>query len=437
MIINRRQLIGTGIGAGAALALPRLALAQGKPFAGTTINVLLPQGAQFRAQEKRFSQFEALTGIKAAYNYVPYGQLRDKITTEGVAGSSAFDIVCYQDSWGPGLAIYLQPIDDWLKRDGINMDRYPQAYKQGSQMEGKTLGLPVRGHPQMLFYRKDLLDQAGVQPPKSWDELVTVADAVQKKSGIAGVAMYYGKGNGGQNLFLWLNHLWGAGGDIFTPDFKTTRFNEPAGVEATQRYLDYLLKHKVAAPGSVQFVEADAVNSVAQGNSAMVMVWWWVYPQLTGSQSTLKPEQVAFAPMPRYAPDKPASYALSLPFAVSANSKNKDAAWEFMKWVSSPELEVACATDKSDKDTADIVVTHKSSFVDPKVNEVNNGLHRVAAQSLEGSRIMPQLKEWPQIAAVLENTISELATGAKPVKAGLDAAAQEADRILRRAGRRS
>jgi multiple sugar transport system substrate-binding protein len=61
----------------------------------------------------------------------------------------------------------------------------------------------------------------------------------------------------------------------------------------------------------------------------------------------------------------------------------------------------------------------------------------VAAQSLEGSRIMPQLKEWPQIAAVLENTISELATGSKPVKAGLDAAAQEADRILRRAGRRS
>jgi multiple sugar transport system substrate-binding protein len=46
------------------------------------------------------------------------------------------------------------------------------------------------------------------------------------------------------------------------------------------------------------------------------------------------------------------------------------------------------------------------------------------------------LKEWPQIAAVLENTISELATGSKPVKAGLDSAAQEADRILRRAGTR-
>jgi multiple sugar transport system substrate-binding protein len=186
----------------------------------------------------------------------------------------------------------------------------------------------------------------------------------------------------------------------------------------------------------VQFLEQDAVNSVAQGNSAMVMVWWWVYSVLTGSTSTLKPEQVGFASMPTYPSGKPATYALSLPFAVSALSGKKDAAWEFMKWVSAPALEVAIATDKSSKDTADIVVTHKASFQDPKVNEANAGLHRVAGQSLEGSRIMPQLKEWPQIAAILENTISELATGSKPVKAGLDGAASEIDRLLRRAGYR-
>jgi multiple sugar transport system substrate-binding protein len=249
--------------------------------------------------------------------------------------------------------------------------------------------------------------------------------------------MYYGKGNGQQNLFLWLNHLWGKGSDIFADNYKSTRFNDAAGVEATQQYLDLLLKHKVAAPGSVQFVEGDAVNSMAQGNSAMVMVWWWVYSVLTGSKSTLKPEQVGFAPMPQFPGAKPVSYAISLPVAVSKLSTKKDAAWEFMKWVSSPELEVACAIDKSNPDTADIVVTHKSSFTDPKVNEANFGLHRVAAQSLEGSRVMPQIKEWPQIASVLENTISELATGSKPVKAGLDGAAQEIDRILRRAGRRT
>jgi len=438
-MISRRQFLNYGLGATAAMGFGSPAFAQlkeGKPFAGTTVNILLPQASQFRAHEKRLGDFEEKTGIKAVYTYIPYGQVRDKITTEAVAGSSAFDVVCYQDSWGPSLSLYLEPIDAMLAADGVDMNSYPQAYRLGSQIDGKTYGLPIRGHPQMLFYRKDLFEQAGVQPPKTWDEVVTVADAVQKKSGIAGLAMYYGKGNGQQNLFLWLNYLWGRGGEIFSDDYSETRFNDEVGVAATQQYLDLLLKHKVAAPGSVQFVEGDAVNSVAQGNSAMVMVWWWVYSVLTGDKSTLKPEQVGFAPMPKYADGKPVSYALSLPFAVSALSKQKEAAWEFMKWVSRPALEQECAIDKSDPNTSDIVVTHTESFLDPKVNEANHGLHKVAAESLEGSRILPQLKEWPQIASVLENKMSELASGTQPVKEGLDLAAADIDRILRRAGYR-
>ncbi|WP_210338734.1 sugar ABC transporter substrate-binding protein [Ensifer sp. ENS06] len=442
-MISRRNFTQLGLASSMAAAFglspgrTAAALLEGKPFAGTTINVMLPQSSQFRAHERRLSAFEELTGIKAVYTYVPYGQVRDKITTEAVAGSSEYDVVCYQDTWGPSLSIYLQPLDEMLKRDGIDMDRYPQAYKLGSQIDGVTYGLPVRGHPQMLFYRKDLFEAAGVKPPTTWDEVAAAGAAIQSANpDVSGVAMYYGKGNGQQNLFLWLNHLWGKGGDIFSPDFKESRFTDPAAVEATQMYLDLLLKQKVAAPGSVQFVEGDAVNSVSQGKSAMVMVWWWVYSVLTGEKSTLKPEQVGFAPMPQFAGSTPVSYALSLPFAVSSLSQKKDAAWEFMKWVSTPELEIECAIDKSDPKTSDIVVTHSKSFLDEKVNKANHGLHKVAAQSLEGSRIMPQLKEWPQIAVTLENMISELATGSRPVKDGLDQAAQDIDRILRRAGYR-
>lgn len=428
---------GTALGSTLGAQLAFAQTAPGKPHAGKTLNALMPVASQFRAQEKRLAQFEERTGIKVTYTYTPYGQLRDKITTEGVGGSRAFDIICYQDSWGPSIAQFLHPINDMLSKDGISMDRYPQAYAQGSGFDGKIYGLPIRGHPQLLFYRKDLFDAAGLQPPKTWDEVVSAGRAIQEKNpNVAGLAMYYGKGNGAQNLFLWLNHLWGRGGDIFADNFARTRFNEPAAVEATQQYLDYLLKHKVAAPGSVQFVEADAVNSVSQGNSAMVMVWWWVYATLTGAQSRLKPEQVGFAPMPQMPGGRPVSYAISLPYAISANSGQKEAAFEFLKWVGSPELEVDIASDKSDPNTADIVVTHTASFANERVNAANNGLHRVAARSLEGSRIMPQLREWPQIASVLENTISELATGAKPVKAGLDDAAAEVDRLLRRAGYR-
>lgn len=441
-MIRRRDLLAAT--AGGALTGPGLlsparaqAVRADRPFAGQAVNVLLPVASQFRAHERRLPELERLTGIRASFTYVPYGQLRDRITTEAVAGGGAFDVICFQDSWGPSLATYMAPIDDWLRRDGISMDRYPQAYKLGSQVEGRTYGLPIRGHPQMLFYRRDLLEAAGVAPPTTWDEVVTASNAVQQRNpNVSGIAMYYGKGNGQQNLFLWLNHLWGRGGDVLTSDERGVRFNEEAGVQATQQYLDYLLRHRVAAPGSVQFVEGDAVNSVAQGNSAMVVVWWWVYSVLTGAQSRLTREQVGFAPVPQMAGGRPVSYAISLPFAISAGSQRKEAAWEFMKWISAPEQEVAVATDKSDPNLADIVVTHTSSFTNEAVNAANGGLHRVAARSLEGSRIMPQTRDWPQIATTLENTLSELASARGQVKPALDNAARETERILRRSARR-
>lgn len=440
MVIDRRTLLAGSAALGTLAAAGGLRAQQhglraGKPFAGQTVNVLLPIASQFRGQQKHLAEFEALTGIKANYEYIPYGQLRDKIATEGVAGSSNYDVVCYQDSWGPSLAQYLQPVDEWLKRDGIDMARYPDAYVQSSSFEGKVYGLPVRSHPQLLFYRKDLLEKAGVAPPKTWDEVIAVAQKVQTPD-VSGLAMYYGKGNGAQNLFLWLNYLWGKGSDVLADAGRQVRFNDAAGVEATQMYLDLLLRHKVAAPGSVQFVEGDAVTSVAQGKSAMVMVWWWVYSVLTGPNSTLKPEQVGFAPMPSFPGAKAATFALTLPFAVSALSRRKDAAFEFLKWAGNPDLEVKVSTDKSDPNTADIVVTHKASFVNERVNAANFGLHREASKSLEGARIMPQLRDWPQMAEVLESTISQLATGSTPVKAGLDDAARQIDAIIRRSGRR-
>jgi multiple sugar transport system substrate-binding protein len=436
-MLRRRDLIaatGGGLLAGSAMAQ---GVRPGQPFAGQAVNVLLPVASQFRAHERRLADFERQTGIKAAFTYVPYGQLRDKITTEAVAGGGAFDVICYQDSWGPSLSNYMAPIDDMLRRDGISMDRYPQAYKLGSQVEGRTYGLPIRGHPQMLFYRRDLLEAAGVAPPTTWDEVITVSNAVQQRNpNVSGIAMYYGKGNGQQNLFLWLNHLWGRGGDVLTADERGARFNDEIGVQATQQYLDYLLRHRVAAPGSVQFVEGDAVNSVAQGNSAMVVVWWWVYSVLTGAQSRLTRDQVGFAPVPQMAGGQRVSYALSLPFAISSGSARKDAAWEFMKWVTMAEQEVAIAIDKSDPQLADIVVTHTASFDNEAVNAANGGLHRVAARSLVGSRIMPQTRDWPQVATVLENTLSELAAARGAVKPALDNAARETERILRRTARR-
>lgn len=442
--MKRRHFIeaaGAAAVAGAS-ALPAFAqttlpyaLKANKPHAGKTLNVLLPPASQFRAQEKRLAEFEKLSGIKVVYSYVPYGQLLDKITTEAVAGNGAYDVIAYQDSWLAALSGYFEPIDTVVKADALDLARYPKVFSAASVYEGRNYGLPVRAHPQLFFYRKDLYAQAGATVPRTWQEMIASSKLVQEKTAVPGVAMDYVKGSGFQNLWLWFNCLWGHGSDLLDAGGKP-RFNDAAGVLATQTYVDVLIKHKVANPGSTQFNEYDMVNSMAQGASASMMVWWWTYSVLTGARSKLKAEQVGFAPMVRFEDGTSPTVAVIMPFGISRQSRQKEAAWEFMKWVTNPELEHAIVTDKSDPATADIVATHIATLADEKVNQANFGLPAVALKSLDGARGLPKLVVWPQVASVLETAISEMVSNGKPVKATLDDAARQVERITQRAGGR-
>lgn len=439
MRISRRTFLGSSAAAslfavtgqrGFAQSAP-YALKPGKPYAGTTVNIMLPNAGQYRAQKKRLAQLEELTGITAVHNYVPYGQLLDKITAEAVAGSDAYDLVTYQDTWGPSLSPYLEPLDALVAADGVDMKDYPQVFVDCSTYKGTLYGLPVRAQAQLLFYRKDLFEQAGVQPPKTMDELVAAGKAVQEKTGVSGIAMDYGKGNGFQNLFSWMNFMYGHEASLLDAQSKVA-FNNEKGVAATTAYLAPLLQDKIANPGSIQFVEGDKVSSFAQGNTAMVMVWWWGYSTLVGSRSTLKPEQVGFVAVPGFGNGTKSAIGQCMPFAVSKLSKKKEAAFEVLKWMANPDLEIAVATDKSDPDTNEIIVVHSSSLQNADVNKANNGLQAVGYESLQVARAMPMMKTWPQVASILEATISDLAAKGGDIKASLDAAAVQVQRIVDR-----
>lgn len=440
MAFNRRVFMGT-VAAAAVLAGTRGVWAQdaaeafklkpGKPYAGTTVNIMLPNAAQFRAQAKRLDQLKELTGIEVVHSYVPYGQLLDKITAEAIAGNDTYDLVTYQDTWGPALTPYLEPLNERVAADGFDLTSYPPVFVDCSSYKDTLYGLPVRAQAQLLFYRKDLFEQAGVEPPKTMDELVEVGRKVQEATGVSGIAMDYGKGNGYQNLFSWMNYMRGHGAELLDAEGKVA-FNSEAGVAATRDYLAPLLEHKIANPGSVQFVEGDKVSSFAEGNSAMVSVWWWGYTRLTGETSKLTPEQVGFVAVPGFGNGTNSSIGQCMPFGIFNLSRNKDAAWEVLKWMASPQLEVDIATDKSDPDTDELIVVHKSSLLDADVNAANNGVQEVGYESLKVAGAMPMLKTWPQVASVLEATISDIAANGGDIKAKLDAAAAEVQRAVDR-----
>ncbi|MEC8284784.1 MAG: extracellular solute-binding protein, partial [SAR324 cluster bacterium] len=267
-----------------------------------------------------------------------------------------------------------------------------------------------------------------------WSDVVSAAKMIKEKEGIGGLACYYGADGNRQNLFIWLNYLWAAGGDVFDGQMKPA-WTTPAAIQATKDYIEMHTSNDICGEGAVSNVEQDARIQFSQGKAAMIPVWWWAYSGFYNpNQSTLTKEQVAFTGMPSYKGET-VTYAISMPFSISKHSKNQEASWEFLKWLSNPELDRRNAIEREVAGEAIVnnVVTHKQSLVDPEVNAANDNIQQAAAVSLANSDIMPQIPEWPEIGDLLSNAIQKASTGGN-VEELMAEAGKRAERILRRAG---
>jgi multiple sugar transport system substrate-binding protein len=412
-------------------------LLPGKPFAGTKLKFLIccQSAAQFFLLNQKSIGFTELTGIEVEWGNVPFGEFQTLTQQEGATGAGGWDLVTWVDVWGPGLFDTVEPLDAYIQRDGYDITDFPEAYlAPGRNKEGQTVGIPFRGHAFTLFYRKDLYDRLGLKVPTTWAELEANAKAIQDATGVAGLAPYYGV-SGGQNMFLWQSLLWSNGGDLFDDKWRPI-FNNEAGVEATQRYVDWLLVDKIAPPGAVDFNEQAAQADLSQGRSAHFIGWSWMYGNFINPTLTVTDVvgNVAFAPPPGWeGKGKPATYGYIWEVGIYKNSRNKDAAWEYLKWLTHPEIEKRVALDRTDPRFVNVVVVHKSNMADPEINKLSNGLQQNMLAILENARALPMLPEWLQIQAILEVAINEMANGA-PVKETLDTAAADVEALLAQAG---
>lgn len=407
-------------------------LRPGKPFEGTKLNILSVVTPQFDGLMLRDSEFTELTGIETEWTFIPFGSLQEKINAEGIAANGTYDVVNFLDSWGPPNQHWLKRLDGLMARDGIDMGRYPAAFARSAMFEGEVIGFPMRAHPQLMFYRKDLIDEA----PKTWDDVIRIGKELKETNpDVAPLALYYNNDGNRQNLFIWLNFLWASGAELFNSD-GSAAWTSDEGIQATKDYIALHTEHQVTNPNSLAFLEQDARQSFMQGKSAMIPVWWWAYSGFYNpDSSTLTKDQVGFAGMPSYNGNTE-TYAISMPFSISEYSKNQDAAWEFMKWLSNPNMDKANAIEREvgGKSIVNNVVTHITSLQDPEVNAANDGIQAAAWDSLKQSNIMPQIPEWPEIGDILSAAIAEAAAGGD-VGALMKDAAERADNVLKRAGK--
>ncbi len=323
--------------ASSASAKPGSSTAAGaKPYAGTTLRFLAANHPWTDAIKPLLPEFEQQTGIKV--NMEAYGedQLTQKLTTELTAGSSNVDVFMQrplqegrlfaQNKWYADLNTY-------VKDSGKTPSDYDIKDFQSGAMDSETVnnvltGVPIVVEQEVLYYRKDLLQQASLQVPKNFDELKSAAQKLTDKG--KGQYGFVARGQRSPAVTQFSSFLYSFGGNWENEQTHQATLNTPEAIDAF-KYYGGLLKD-YGPPGTENMSWPQAVAIFAQGKVALYTDSNAIYQNILDPSKSQVADKTGVATFPAGPKSNTMYNVPSWGLSIYANAPHKDAAWAFIGW---------------------------------------------------------------------------------------------------------
>lgn len=318
--------------------------------------------------------------------------LHDKFVTVATAKDPSADIVSMDVPYVPEFAAagWTIAVDDAL--GGGEREKFYKGTLDGATFNGKLYAVPWFNNGPGLFYRKDLLDKAGLQPPKTYDELLAACQKLQTPQ-IAGFIQQMPQSEGG--IINWMEYLWGYGGDLVDDKLNVIVDKGTAGVDSMQKLKDFIYKDKIM-PESVLALKLgqDATNIFATGGAVFLRIWYGNVSTLYDpKQSKLTTDQWGVTNLPSKDGTKPGPGCLGTwNLGVSTYSKHQKESVEAIKWLTSLEQQTARFLDNVN------LPARPAVFDNPQV-QAKYPYAKSAQSSLDNLKPRPVTPFWGQMSA--------------------------------------
>jgi multiple sugar transport system substrate-binding protein len=315
-------------------------------YAGTEITIVWEAGLQ-ALDPLNFSgpKWKELTGIDVSVVEVPTAEMFTKILQEHRAGTGAYDALNVIPSWMADLvrAGALEPLDDYVDQYGYReeLQEIAPVYRDNQMtVDGTIYGFPDDGDVFILYYRKDIFEENGLEPPKTWQEFAQICKQLTEKYG----PDMYGAGMFRQNpypQFLFQERFRVEGGKFFDAETMEATINDEVGVKVLTEMRE---ENSCMPPGVESWGFVENLAAFLAGDTAMT-VSWPPYGRWAAGYGTDE-EALAWVPKSQIAgkvgyalpPGGHPQLAAGFSLAVSASSANKEAAYLFIQWLNSQEI---------------------------------------------------------------------------------------------------
>jgi len=347
--------------------------------------------------------------VKVKVTAVPWDAAHDKITS-AMAANTTPDVSLVGTTWMGEFAAAggLDPTPSSIDKSAF----FPGSWDT-TVVNGTSYGVPWYVETRVIYYRKDLAEKAGVtSAPTSWDDLKNMAKAMMDKAGVKyGLNLQAGGTGSWQTLmpFVWQN-----GGGI-VDDSGTFTLDSQQNIDALKYYQSYFtdkISPTALDPGALE-------SGFIDGSIGAFVSGPWHIGILKDQGGDSFMSKVALATMPKE--EAGTSFTGGGDLVVFKNTKNRDAAWKFVEYLSQPDVQAKWYQTVSDLPAV------QSAWDDQSI--ANDQWLPTFRKQLQDAKSPPAIPNWEQIASAIDSETEKLCKSGEAPDAAAKAMQEQATSI--------
>jgi multiple sugar transport system substrate-binding protein len=291
---------------------------------------------------------------------------------------------------------------------------------------GDIYGVPLYLASGMLYYRKDLLEKYGFSPPETWEEMVEQAGRIVSEETKNNIEIYGFSGQFKQYEGLvcdMMEYILSNGGDVLNPETGKCMIAEKPAVEAVRFVRDRIIGN-IAPLGVLTYQEPESLALFIQGKAVFHRNWPYAWEVSNNPERSKIAGKVGVTKLPHFPSGRCYATLGGWQVGISNYSRNKDAAWTFVRFLTSERIQKLFALK------AGLAPTRKRLYDDPDILRTYPQFS-VMKDVFMTAYPRPRTPLYPAVSNVLQRYFSKaISDRTSDIEKEAEAASREIDRIL-------
>jgi multiple sugar transport system substrate-binding protein len=348
--------------------------------------------------------------------------VEDLYTSSFLLGDSPYDLIAMDVVWLPKFAAANWLIDLTDRIPEEELANFLPADLDGGRYEGRLYRLPYRTDAGMLYYRTDLLEEAGLEPPETFEDLLTASRTLQESGAATWGYVWQGRQYEGLAA-MFVEVLAGAGGFWINPDTLEVGLDQPQALEAID-FLRRTIGEGISPPGVTTYQEEEARRLFQSGNAVFMRNWPYAFPLGNSEDSPIR-EQFEIKPMVHAPGQNSAGCIGGWGLGISHTTAHPDEALEVVRFFASEEAQKLMALENG------YLPTIQSLYNDPDI-VAQYPYYPDLLEVVQSGVLRPPVAQYAQASDILQRYLSAALTGRTSPERAMRSAANETRTLLSR-----